>query len=305
MARERHRALERRRGRRRPHAARRHEHAEVAEAGGPGPVDQAQRRLRVGSDHGRGALCQRCGDRTLVPRLDLEQRQREPFPLLGQRPGSWRKPLPLGEGVLESREPPSGQPCLLAQGLALRVGPRARQERLGAQPLGKLEGGLAPQLQPLGAAAQPVERGGCALAAPGGGRELLLDPVALREQSFEPLIGALALERRRCPALLDLAEPLVNLSEVELGHAGAQAGDLPAQLLRPLGRGRLQRQRTQPRLHLGLEVSGALDLDLHPRELQLSAVAAALELPQAGGVFDQGPAFLGLDWRGSPRPCPG
>ena len=82
------------------------------------------------------------------------------------------------------------------QRLPLGVRARARQQRLGAQPVAELARGVAPQLEPLGGAAQPVERRGRPVAAPGRGRELLLDAVALGEQRLEPLAGALALEAR-------------------------------------------------------------------------------------------------------------
>jgi hypothetical protein len=102
---------------------------------------------------------------------------------------------------------------------------------------------VAPQLEPLGRAAQPVERRGRAVPAAGRGCELLLDPVALGQQPLEPLAGAAPLERGRSPALLDLGQPLVDPGQVELREPRAQRGDLPAQLLGALGGGRLQRER--------------------------------------------------------------
>ena len=50
--------------------------------------------------------------------------------------------------------------------------------------------------------------------------------------------------------------------------------DLAAQLLGPLGRGRLERERAQPLAHLVLEVARPLDLRRDAGELQLGAVAA-------------------------------
>src|SRR5205085_2277054 len=105
---------------------------------------------------------------------------------------------------------------------------------------------------------------------------------------------ALALEARRGSTLLDLCQPLVDPRQVELSEARPQPGDLAAELLGPLGRGRLQREGPQPRLHLGLEVAGALDLDPDPRELQLGPMAPALELAEAGRVLDQRAPLLGL-----------
>src|SRR3954469_16313339 len=111
--------------------------------------------------------------------------------------------------MLQRAKPLTGQPRLIAQSLPLRVAARARQEGLGPQTLGELERGLAPQLEPLCAAAQAVERGGRALAAPCGGGQLVLAPVALGEQRLEPFVGALALQRGCGSPPLDLAEPLL------------------------------------------------------------------------------------------------
>ena len=83
------------------------------------------------------------------------------------------------------------------------------------------------------------------------------------------------------------------------------AADLAAQLLGPLGRGRLERERPQPLLDLGLEVAGALDVGRDPRELQLGTVPAALEAAETGGLLDELAPLLGLASRGSPRRGPG
>ena len=61
------------------------------------------------------------------------------------------------------------------------------------------------------------------------------------------------------------------------------------QLLRPLGRGRLERERPEPLPNLRLDVAGALDLDRDPRELQLGAMAASLEAAEPGRLLDQRP----------------
>src|SRR5262249_61695362 len=63
---------------------------------------------------------------------------------------------------------------------------------------------------------------------------------------------------------------------------------LAAQLLRTLGRTRLQRERTPPLLHLGLDVPCPLDLDRDAGELQLGPVASALEAADAGRLLDHG-----------------
>ena len=63
--------------------------------------------------------------------------------------------------------------------------------------------------------------------------------------------------------------------------------DLAAQLLGALGRGRLERERPQPLLDLGLEVAGALDVGRDARELQLGTVPPALEAAETGGLLDE------------------
>ena len=73
-----------------------------------------------------------------------------------------------------------------------------------------------------------------------------------------------------------------------------QPRDLAAQLLGPLGGARLERERPQPRLDLGLEVARALDLNLDARELQLGPVPPLLELPEPGRILEQHPPLLGL-----------
>ena len=273
---------------------RRHEHREVAEPGLARTLDQAERRARVGRDQRSRSPGQRGGDGPLVAGVDLEQRERQPLALLGECARGGRQSLALGERVLQRRQPLASEPGLFLQRLALGVRARAREQRLGAKPVAELARGVAPQLEPLDRAAQPVERRGRPVATACRGRELLLDAVALGQQRLEPLAGALALQARSGAPLLDLGQPLVDSGQVELGEASPQARDLAAQLLGPLGRGRLQRERPQPRLHLGLEVARALDLDLHARELQLGPVPAPLELAEAGRVLDQRAPLLRL-----------
>ena len=82
-------------------------------------------------------------------------------------------------------------------------------------------------------------------------------------------------------------EPDVERGEVELGDAGVERGDLAAELLGPLGRCRLQRERPEPLPHLGLDVARALDLDRDARELQLGAMAARLETTEPGRLLDE------------------
>ena len=69
--------------------------------------------------------------------------------------------------------------------------------------------------------------------------------------------------------------------------ARPQARDLDRELLGPLGRGRLERERPEPLPDLRLDVAGALDLDRDPRELQLGAMPAGLEATEPGRLLDQ------------------
>ena len=66
-----------------------------------------------------------------------------------------------------------------------------------------------------------------------------------------------------------------------------QRGDLECELLRALGRCRLQRQRTQALSHLLLDVASALDLERDTGELQLRSMPSALELPEPCGLLDE------------------
>ena len=136
--------------------------------------------------------------------------------------------------------------------------------------------GLAAQDDALAAAAQPVERGGRLLARTGRIGELLLGPLALGDQSGNPLVERATLGSGLDAARLGLAAALGEAREVERRDRGLQRGDLDAELLRPLGRRRLQRQRPQTLLHLVLEVACALDLQRRR--------ARASARPGAGGA---------------------
>src|SRR5262249_19609250 len=82
--------------------------------------------------------------------------------------------------------------------------------------------------------------------------------------------------------------------EIELSETRLQPRDLAGELLRAFGGRRLQSEGPQPLAHLGLDVAGALDLRRDPCELQLRAVAARLELPEPGGLFQQRPPLVRL-----------
>ncbi len=149
-------------------------------------------------------------------------------------------------------------------------------------------------VEPLARALEAVERADRGLARAGGVGELDLGALALGEDGLEPLLRRPARERGGGAALLGLRAAGVERREVEPGEPRPEPGDLRRELLGPLRRGRLQRERPQALAHLLLDVAGALDLGGDARELQLGAVAAALELAEPGCLLDQRAAVLGL-----------
>ena len=153
---------------------------------------------------------------------------------------------------------------------------------------------LLPERDPLGRPLQPVERLDRGLPLPGRVGQLLLCGVTLGEQRGQLLLRAAAADRRRGLALLGGGPARVGRGEIELGDPSAQPGDLPRELLRPLGRSCLQRQRPQALPHFGLDVPCALDLDPDTVQLQLCAVLSPLELAQAGRLLDELAALLRL-----------
>ena len=116
---------------------------------------------------------------------------------------------------------------------------------------------------------------------------------APREVPQPPLCASL---RERCSiaTLLRLRPPRAGICEIELRDPRVQRRDLECELLRALGRGRLQRERTQALSHLLLDVARALDLESDTRQLQLRAVPSALELPEPGGLLDERAPVLRL-----------
>jgi hypothetical protein len=168
---------------------------------------------------------------------------------------------------------------------ALERGLEAGRERLRR---------LASQAEPLGGAPQPVERCGRSLALAGRVGELLLGTTPLPEDVLEPRLAALALEPSRGPVLLHARQPLPVPGEVELRDSRLECRDLAAELLGPLGGGRLEGQRPQPLAHLRLEIAGTLDLHRDPRQLQLGPVLAALEAAEARCLLEQCATLLRL-----------
>src|SRR5204863_42209 len=145
------------------------------------------------------------------------------------------------------------------------------------------------QLEAFGRAAEPVEPLQSLLACPGRVGQLLLGPSALGQQRLEPLLRLPATAGSPAPPCRELREPLLEPREIELRDARPQARDLDRELLGALGRGRLERERPEPLLDLRLDVTGALDLDRDPRELELGAMAARLEAAEPRRLLDQPP----------------
>src|SRR5205823_905372 len=78
--------------------------AQAPEPRGGCPLHERERRGSVLRDERGGARAERGGDGALRSGNDLEGRERERLPLLGERPrGRWN-PFPLREGRLERRE---------------------------------------------------------------------------------------------------------------------------------------------------------------------------------------------------------
>src|SRR5581483_7717968 len=86
---------------------------EAAEARRPRALEQREARSRVVGDERRRARAERRSDRTLVPRIDVEQREHDALALFGQRARGRRKTLSLGERAVERAQPVLVQAHLL------------------------------------------------------------------------------------------------------------------------------------------------------------------------------------------------
>ena len=80
---------------------------------------------------------------------------------------------------------------------------------------------------------------------------------------------------------------MLDALELGRGDAPAETFELDPKLLGALRRGGLEREGPQALADLVLEVSRPLGLDLDAGELELGAMAAALELAEAGRLLDQ------------------
>ena len=82
-------------------------------------------------------MAERRGDRALAARLDVEQRQREPLALLGERARRGRQAFALGERALERCKPLACERAPARRALALganaRVEHAPRPRELGAE----------------------------------------------------------------------------------------------------------------------------------------------------------------------------
>ena len=217
----------------------------------------------------------------------------------GERAGCRRNAFALGERPLERGQTLAREPRLLPQLQAAQLSRRRarrkpRPRRGVTQRLDERRRALAPQLQPLARALEPVERGRRRLALAGGVRQFLLRAVPLGEQRLElGLRSPLRMVGRR-PPLRRLADPLVDADQVESCECRLERGDLSSELLRPLRCARLERERSEPLLHLCLDVPRPRDVLPDPRELQLRAVAAPLELPETCRLLHERSPLLGL-----------
>ena len=178
------------------------------------------------------------------------------------------------------------------------VGSRLRGElgigQVVMQAGGEAGDGLAPHGQALAGAPKTVERSDGGLARTRCVRELDLRALPLAEHGLESLLRRAPRERGGGAALVCLGAACVERGEVEPRKPRPKCRDLADELLRPLGRGCLEGERAQALAHLLLDVAGALDLRRDARQLELRAMSAPLELPEAGGLLDQRPAILGL-----------
>src|SRR5688500_3878410 len=117
--------------------------------------------------------------------------------------------------------------------------------------------------------------------------EFLFNAAPFLQETREPLVAHAAILECFGLPLRHFAEAPVEPLQLGGGDATANPVDLDPDLLGPRGSARLKREGPQALSHLVLEIAGALDLDLDARELELRAVATALELPEAGRLLDE------------------
>ena len=197
-------------------------------------------------------------------------------------------------GRVERRRSSSATSTRRIAGVGLGVG------ELGAHLLEQRRRRLAPQAEPLGRAAQPVEHLHRLLALAGRVGELLLGAAALGEHAprASPRRRGARAPRPSCARRPRRAARRASRGRARRSaRAAARSRRAASRRARP--RSPAARAGAAACLHLLLEVARALDLRRDARELQLGAVAARLEAAEAGGLLDQRAPLLRL--RGEDR----
>ncbi len=215
-------------------------------------LDERERRRRIVGEQGAAAMAERRGNRALFPGGHVEHAQDEPLALLGECTCCRRQAFALGECVLERREALARE---LDELVVVSPRPRGRRSRPRLELLGQALGGFAAKREPFTGGAQPVERGGRALALAGGVGELLLGGCARGEQRLQVLLELLPRRQCRAAPALRLGAALAERREIERGDRRLQPVDFLGELLGALGGRRLQRERPHALAHLGLDVA--------------------------------------------------
>jgi hypothetical protein len=130
------------------------DHVEAPEAARPGLVDEPERGLLVGRDHGGGAASEGRYYGTFVSTIDLQLGEEQIVACLGEGAGRRRNALTLGERPPERSEALARETGLLAQLPAAQLGRRRARRKPGparglAQRLDEPGRGFATKLEPL------------------------------------------------------------------------------------------------------------------------------------------------------------
>jgi hypothetical protein len=158
---------------------------------------------------------------------------------------------------------------------------RAAPSRLGAQ------------LEPLDPSLQPVASRNARLASPGGVGELLLGASPIGEKAFQPALGAFSLEGSRIATFAGFGSPRAGVGEIELRDPCLDARDLDRELLCPLCRRRLERQRRK-RLRTSSSTSRARSTCSATRASFSSArCRRLLNFPSPAALLDECTPVLG------------
>src|SRR5439155_15354534 len=159
-------------------------------------------------------------NRTLTPGLHLEQREGDPLAVLREGARCRRQTLALRKRSVERPQALLQQADLVGEGGPLGadgvVEHAARPSELVPEPGHTPFRRLAPQLETLGRAAEPVERLQRLLARTCRVGELLLRLPALGEEHLESLLHSAPPGAGRAPPPCVLREPLLEPSVVVL-----------------------------------------------------------------------------------------